>query len=65
MDMTHDSREAEAAFKGGKLAGKYLDSINKTDLGDLSLDEYKTFCATLFYEACNHMRRIADDEIPF
>lgn len=65
MDMTHESREAEAAFAGGKLAGQYLDSIGKTDIGDLELDEFKKFCAVLFAGACDELRRIADDEIPF
>lgn len=57
--------EREAAFVGGKSGGAYLDEIGKSDLGDLSREEFTEFCARVFAGACEHLRKIADDEIPF
>lgn len=57
--------ERDAAFVGGKRGGAYLDEIGKSDLGDLSRDEFTEFCAQVFAGACEHLRKIADDEIPF
>lgn len=57
--------EARGTDKGGQAAGAYLESIGKTDLATLSIEEWQTFCLTMFRETCAEMQRIADDEIPF
>ena len=36
-------REKQAMAAGGKLAGEYLDHLKKTDMAELSDDEYATF----------------------
>lgn len=40
-------QEATARQEAGKLAGEYLDYLNKTDLGDLSPDEFDTLLLTI------------------
>lgn len=61
--LSHD--EKKAAIKGGDLGGQYLDHIGKTDLADLSADEWAEFCGRIFQGACGALKAQADDEIPF
>lgn len=57
--------EPKAIEAGGYAAGAYLDSIGVFDLRNLSADQWRKFCTTLFVEACADLKRQADDEIPF
>lgn len=65
MTRSITPRESDAAEKGGQEAGAYLERIGKTDLASLSLDEWKSFCETLYRATCDELRRQADDEVPF
>lgn len=58
-------RENLAAVRGGQDAGMYVQNLGKTDLVDLSQDEWAEFCGILFKGACDELKRMADDEIPF
>lgn len=60
-----DHNESQALDKGGDAAGRYLDSIGKSDLAALTPIEWRKFCHTLFVETCADLRRQADDWIPF
>jgi hypothetical protein len=57
--------EREAIMSGGAKAGAYLDSIGKSDLATMTREEWATFCETLWREACDALRKRAEDEIPF
>lgn len=57
--------ETAAAEAGGKAAGAYLESIGKTDLTDMSQEEWRVFCETLFSSACKNLADQADSHIPF
>jgi hypothetical protein len=57
--------EAAAITQGGKAAGAYLEQIGKTDLADMTGEEWEKFCATLFETACADLSRQAADHIPF
>lgn len=70
--MTHMTRgaplahhEKDAVRKGGEIAGAYLDKIGKTDLAQMTPEEWRIFCETLFTTACDALRVYADDRIPF
>lgn len=39
--------ELKAFEAAGQAAGEYLDSIHKTDLAQLSEEEWRTFCRTM------------------
>jgi hypothetical protein len=65
MTRTLNPNEREAAIAGGARAGAWLDRIGKSDLEKLSPDEWAEFCGILFAEACEALRRAADDGIPF
>ena len=41
--MDIDDYEKEALVFAGKMGGEYLDSIGKTDLAKLSIEEWNTF----------------------
>lgn len=38
-------------MRGGKAAGQYLDSIRKTDIAQLTADEWRTFLCLVVNEA--------------
>lgn len=57
--------EKDAAAKGGEEAGAYLDQIGKTDLADLTAEQWAEFCQIMFSATCNALRLRASDEIPF
>lgn len=63
IDITKD--ETAAALTGGKAAGAYLDEIGKSDLTDMTQEEWEKFCATLFTEACADLARQAEQTVPF
>ena len=54
--------ETAAMQQGGKMGGEYLDSIGKTDLAALSLDEWATFVACIVSGYCDHLRDLAGQD---
>ena len=63
IDITKDERAA--ALCGGRAAGAYLDQIGKSDLTDMTQEEWARFCETLFESACAELARQADETVPF
>lgn len=59
------TNEAKAIETGGDAGGAYLESINIFDLRDLTQDQWRRFCGTIFTATCADLRKQADDEIPF
>lgn len=57
-------QEDAAIEAGGSAAGMYLDSIGKFNLSDLSQEEWREFCTTLFHETCQDLRRQARLDVP-
>jgi hypothetical protein len=61
-----DAFEIGSALEAGKLAGAYLDEINKTDLAVLSKDEWREFLRRIIIGFEQTMRRkILNNEAPF
>lgn len=57
--------EENAAAHGGQVAGRYLDSLDKSDLADLTGEEWAEFCKRLFLASCEYLQEQADAEVPF
>lgn len=61
--MTPEERhEWNAILHGGAMGGEYLDSLGKTDLATLTLDEWKEFLSVV---CLNYDVKKAEDYIPF
>jgi hypothetical protein len=61
-----DAYEIGSALEAGRLAGEYLDEINKTDLAALSGDEWREFLRRIIVGFEQIMRRkILKNEAPF
>lgn len=59
--MPHDSQpwELEAILFGGQCGGEYLESINKTDLAQLTSDEWAEFVKIIalnYHEKHNRLK---------
>ncbi len=59
------TNEPKAIEAGGNAAGAYLDGIGVFDLRQMTADQWRTFCTTLWTAACADLARQADDQIPF
>jgi hypothetical protein len=57
--------EEEAITAGGQEAGAYLDSIGKTDLADLTPEQWSRFLGTFLGGYSNAMRETARSNPPF
>lgn len=57
--------EEEAIAAGGAQAGAYLDSIGKTDLAELTPEQWTKFLGTFFHGYSVHMREAARANPPF
>ncbi len=58
IDLTPNER---AAFvRGGEMGGEYLDSLGKTDLETLQLEEWLTFIEVIVTGYCDHLRALAE-----
>jgi hypothetical protein len=57
--------EVEALQAGGGAAGEYLDSIGKTDLAQLTGDEWNTFLGKVLTGYSERMRQAAREHPPF
>jgi Family of unknown function (DUF6511) len=56
-DPTPNERAAMA--HGGAMGGEYLDSLAKTDLAQLSLEEWQTLIEVIVTGYCDHLRDLA------
>lgn len=64
LNPTHYEKEALAT--AGDKAGEYLESIGKTDLAQLTREEWATFLNTVFGTATDELRRLAEENaVPF
>jgi hypothetical protein len=57
IDATPNERAAMA--HGGVMAGEYLDSLGKTDLAQLSIEEWHTLIEVIVTGYCDHLRDLA------
>ncbi len=58
--MIDPTPNEQAAMKaGGQAGGQYLDSLAKTDLNGLSLQEWQTFIEVIVTGYCDHLRDLA------
>ena len=57
IDPTPNERAAMA--HGGAMAGEYLDSLGKTDLAQLSVEEWHTLIEVIVTGYCDHLRDLA------
>ena len=60
IDPTPNERAAMA--NGGVMAGEYLDSLGKTDLAQLSIDEWHTLIEVIVTGYCDHLRDLAGQD---
>jgi hypothetical protein len=51
--------EQDAMTHAGEMGGEYLDSIGKSDLAKLSLEEWRTFIEAVVTGYCDHLRDLA------
>jgi len=61
MDL--QTHEAEAASYGGKMAGQYLESIGVFSLGQLTGEQWQTFCEVMCINY--HMKAASFAPCPF
>jgi hypothetical protein len=54
--------EKAAMDHGGRMAGEYLESIGKTDLLRLSLEEWNTFIECVVTGYCDCLRELAAND---
>jgi hypothetical protein len=60
IDPTPNERAAMA--HGGAMGGEYLDSLGKTDLAQLSVDEWHTLIEVIVTGCCDHLRDLAGQD---
>jgi hypothetical protein len=60
IDPTPNERAAMA--HGGAMGGEYLDSLGKTDLAQLSVDEWHTLIEVIVTGYCDHLRDLAGQD---
>ena len=58
-------QEQEAINRAGELAGEYLESIGKTDLAKLEVDEWQTFLEAVVTGYTDRLRELTKDQVPF
>lgn len=54
----------EARMSAGAAAGGYLEKIGKTDLSDLTAEEWEAFLTTYDNARADHMKRLAAEWAP-
>ncbi|MFO1147779.1 MAG: hypothetical protein U1E62_05315 [Alsobacter sp.] len=65
MSSSHRTAQAlEARDKGGEAAGAYLEEIGKTDIGELTLEEWREFLDRFVRARADHLRRLAASFAP-
>lgn len=63
--MRLDPYEEQALEDGGNAGGAYLDEIGKTDLAELTAEEWAKLWRTGFAAYTESMRDIVSREVPF
>jgi hypothetical protein len=48
--------------RGGAMGGEYLDSLGKTDLAQLSVEEWHTLIEVIVTGYCDHLRDLAGQD---
>ena len=56
--------ERAAILRGADMAGEYLDSLGRTDMGLLSVDEWHTLIEVIVAGYCDHLRALAERDRP-
>lgn len=51
--------EKAALANAAQMGGEYLDSVGKTDLATLTVDEWATFIDCVVTGYCDHLRELA------
>ena len=54
--------EQAAIEHGGEMGGEYLDSLGKTDLARLSIEEWHTLIEAIVTGYCDHLREFASKD---
>jgi hypothetical protein len=54
--------ERAAMEHGGAMAGEFLDSLGKTDLAQLSVDEWHALIEVIVTGYCDHLRDLAGQD---
>ncbi len=54
--------ERAAIDHGGAMGGEYLDSLGKTDLAQLSVDEWQILIEVIVSGYCDHLRELAGQD---
>jgi hypothetical protein len=65
MMLSFSEAEEEAIAAGGETAGAFLDAIDKTDLAELTADEWAKFLGQFLKGYSAHMREGAAKHPPF
>lgn len=70
--IDHSENEKAAMLAGGDAGGAFLDGIGKTDLAQLTVEEWEAFLTRVIGGYCDTLRQIAqpasaetDEGIPF
>jgi hypothetical protein len=54
--------ESAAILHGGDMAGEYLDSLGRSDLALLSVEEWQTLIEVIVTGYCDHLRSLAGQD---
>ena len=54
--------ERAAMLHGGEMAGEYLDSLGRTDLAQLEIEEWQTLIEVIVTGYCDHLRALAGQD---
>jgi len=63
IELTRD--EAAAALAGGKVAGAFLEQLGRTDMAQLTREQWGAFCEQLTRGYLEALQRQADAQVPF
>lgn len=60
-EVGHDRSDPQrdGGHEGGKAGGAYLDNLGRTDLAQLTEDEWDTFVEVIVTGYCDHLRDLA------
>ena len=63
IELTRD--EAASALAGGKVAGAFLEQLGRTDMAQLTREQWGAFCEQLARGYLEALQRQADAQVPF
>ena len=61
-DRPNTPRTGRACCTCGEMAGEYLDSLRRTDLAQLSVEEWHTLIEVIVTGYCDHLRALAGED---